>query len=123
MDTNIIVRAIMGVLGQQGADALEDAGNVLYYSPVNIWEMVIKQRAGKLGLPVEPSVIRQRLEERGCRELPVTSRHALATGALATVNKDPFDRMLVAQSVVEGLTLITTDRLLANYAAEILVVE
>jgi PIN domain nuclease of toxin-antitoxin system len=123
MDTNVIIRAIMGDLGQQGADLLEDTGNTLYYSPVSIWEMVIKQRTGKLNMPVEPGVIRQRLEERGCREAPVTSRHALATGALADINKDPFDRMLVAQSIVEGMTLITTDRLLAAYAAEVMVVE
>jgi PIN domain nuclease of toxin-antitoxin system len=74
-------------------------------------------------MPIEAGIIRERLEEKGCRELPITARHALATGALAPVNKDPFDRMLVAQAIIEGLTLITTDRLLSNYAAEALVVE
>jgi PIN domain nuclease of toxin-antitoxin system len=123
MDTNVIIRSVSGTLGKNGADLLEDTGNTLYYSSVNIWEMVIKQRAGKLNMPIEASVIRQQLEEKGCRELPVTSRHALATGVLATVNKDPFDRMLVAQAIIEGLTLITTDRLLSGYAAEVLTVD
>jgi PIN domain nuclease of toxin-antitoxin system len=123
MDTNVIIRSVSGTLEKNGADILEDTGNTLYYSPVNIWEIVIKQRVGKLNMPIEAGIVRQRLEERGCRELPVTSRHALATGALAAVNKDPFDRMLVAQAIIEGLTLITTDRLLSDYAAEILTVD
>jgi PIN domain nuclease of toxin-antitoxin system len=123
MDTNVIIRSVMGTLGKGGAELLEDTGNILYYSPVNIWEIVIKQRVGRLGMPIEAGVIRERLEANGCRELPISSRHALATGALASVNKDPFDRMLVAQAIVEGLTLITTDRLLSDYAAEVLTVD
>jgi PIN domain nuclease of toxin-antitoxin system len=123
MDTNVIIRSMSGTLEKEGADILEDTGNTLYYSSVNIWELVIKQRSGKLNMPIEASVVRQKLEEKGCRELPVTSRHALTTGALAAVNKDPFDRMLVAQAIVEGLTLITTDRLLSDYAAEVLTVD
>lgn len=123
MDTNVIIRSMAGTLGKDGADVLEDMSNTLYYSPVSIWEMVIKQRTGKLAMPTEAGVVRRQLEEKGCRELPVTSRHALATGALADVNKDPFDRMLVAQALTEGLTLMTTDRLLSGYAAEVMTVE
>jgi PIN domain nuclease of toxin-antitoxin system len=122
MDTNVIIRSVMGTLTKQGADIVDDTGNVLYYSSISIWEIVIKQRSGKLNMPVDAASIRTKLEEKGCREIPVTSRHALATGALASFNKDPFDRMLVAQSIVEGLTLITTDRLLSAYAAEVMVV-
>jgi PIN domain nuclease of toxin-antitoxin system len=123
MDTNVILRSALGTLAKSGADLLEDTGNMLYYSSVNIWEIVIKQRTGKLNMPIEAGIIRERLDEAGCHELPISSRHALATSALAPVNKDPFDRMLVAQAIIEGLTLITTDRLLSNYAAEVLTVD
>jgi PIN domain nuclease of toxin-antitoxin system len=123
MDTNVIIRSVMGSLAKQGADILDDTGNILYYSSVSIWEIVIKQHGGKLNMPVDAASIRKKLEEKGCREVTTSSRHALATGALASFNKDPFDRMLVAQSIVEGLTLITTDRLLSAYAAEVMVVD
>jgi PIN domain nuclease of toxin-antitoxin system len=123
MDTNVVIRLVSGTLSEDAADMLEDTGNMLYYSAVNIWEIVTKQQLGKLNIPVSAGIIRQHLDERGCRELAITARHALAMATLASVNKDPFDRMLVAQAVTEGLTLITTDSLLAHYTSEVMVVD
>ena len=123
MDTNVIVRSVTGTLSKQGEDLIEDTSHVLYYSSASIWELAVKHRIGKLKLPVEPKAIQRALDEKGCFELPITSRHALATGALASVNEDPFDRMLVAQSIVEGLELITTDSMLAGYAAGVMIID
>jgi PIN domain nuclease of toxin-antitoxin system len=123
MDTNVVIRLVSGTLDKNAVSILEDTGNALHYSAVNIWEIVTKQRLGKLNMPVNAGTIRHHLDEKGCRELTVTSRHALATASLTSVNKDPFDRMLVAQAVTEGLILITTDSLLANYTSEIMVVD
>jgi PIN domain nuclease of toxin-antitoxin system len=123
LDTNIIIHSAKGSLSKQALNVLDDTSHLLYFSPVSIWELVTKQQIGKLRLPADVYEIRNGLEQKGCRELLVNSRHALAIGALASVNKDPFDRMLVAQSFVEGLTLITTDSLLANYATDVMVVE
>jgi PIN domain nuclease of toxin-antitoxin system len=109
-------------VGRKALDILDDTGHQLYYSPINMWELLIKSQTGKLKLPVEVRALRRGLEEKGCRELPVTSRHALAIGALLFIHKDPFDRMLIAQAFVENMTLITTDTLLGHYATEVMVV-
>ena len=123
MDTNVIIRSITGTLSKQGEDLVEDTSHVLYYSSASIWELAVKHRIGKLRLPVEPKAIQRALDEKGCFELPITSRHALTTGALAPVNEDPFDRILVAQSIVEGLELITTDSMLAGYAVGVMIID
>ena len=123
MDTNVIIRSITGSLSKQGEDFIEDTSNALYYSSASIWELAVKHRIGKPRLPVEPRAIQRALDEKGCFELPITSRHALTMGALAPVNEDPFDRMLIAQSIVEKLELITTDSTLAGYAAGVMVID
>jgi len=69
------------------------------------------------------AAIQAQLDENGCRELPVTSRHAQATGVLATIHNDPFDRMLLAQAFVENMALITSDDLLGNYAVNVMVID
>jgi PIN domain nuclease of toxin-antitoxin system len=123
LDTNIIIHSAKGTLSKQALDVLDDTANQLYFSPASIWELVIKQGIGKLKLPSTVSEIRKGLEEKGCRELSISSRHALATGTLAFAHTDPFDRMLIAQSLVDDLMLITTDTLLSEYAADVMVVD
>jgi len=122
MDTNVIIHSVSGTLSKLGEDIVDDTSNILYYSSVSIWELAIKHRIGKLKLPVSPGAIKKALDEKGCFELPVTSRHALATSALVSLHEDPFDRMLIAQSLIEDLELVTTDDQLADYAAEVMVV-
>jgi len=123
LDTNIIIRSAKGTLSKQALGILEDTSNQLYYSPISIWEIATKLQIGKLKPPLNAKNTRDGLDDMGCRELPVTTRHALAVGALSFVHKDPFDRMLVAQAFVEDMTLITTDSLLRQYAAEVMVVD
>jgi len=68
---------------------------------------------------IDARLLRRGLLDNGYRELPVTSEHALAAGALPPIHKDPFDRMLVAQSQVEGILLLTSDPLVSAYGGSI----
>ncbi len=91
---------------------LRHPANDVLVSAVSSWELAIKQAKGKLSLP-------DRIEEIIAREafisLPVTIRHGFAAGALPPHHKDPFDRMLIAQAQLEGLTLVTRDPEIAAY--------
>ena len=120
LDTNIIIRSAKGILGKQALGIIEDTSNLLYYSPVSIWEIVIKLQTGKLKPSLDAAETRRGLEGLGCRELPVTSRHALAVNVLSLIHKDPFDRILLAQAQVEGIYLLTADETVAKYPGEII---
>ncbi|GIF72329.1 twitching motility protein PilT [Asanoa siamensis] len=84
----------------------------IYLSPVTIWEIAIKQNLGKLKGPVDPA---ERVCDMGFRDLPITSAHATLAGRLPAYHRDPFDRMLVAQAIVEGLTVVTRDPEIMRY--------
>jgi PIN domain nuclease of toxin-antitoxin system len=91
----------------------------IFLSPVTLWEITIKQKAGKLGGPPD---LAQRISGMGFRELAVTHAHAIAAGRLPVHHRDPFDRMLVAQAMVEGLTLATRDTDVQKYDVDLLIV-
>ena len=98
-------------LDQSAADAIAGAEFVAV-SAASAWEIGIKQSLGKL---TGPKDLPAELVANGFTELPVTVAHALAAGALPAHHSDPFDRMLVAQSRLEGLALVTRDDRLADY--------
>jgi PIN domain nuclease of toxin-antitoxin system len=84
----------------------------VFVSAVTVWEVAIKQQLGKITAPADlPETIR----DSELRNLPVTSDHAVTAGRLPLLHRDPFDRMLVAQAVTEGLTLVTRDKALHAY--------
>lgn len=87
----------------------------LFFSPASLWEVAIKAGLGRDDFRVEPRRFRRGLLDNGYRELPITSEHAVAVLDLPALHKDPFDRMLLAQAVVEGLVLVTADAILAGY--------
>jgi PIN domain nuclease of toxin-antitoxin system len=105
-------------LSSHAAALIEDADNRLLFSAASIWEMAIKA-ARRADFPVEPGVLRRNLIDNGYEELPVIGAHALALAGLPSLHKDPFDRMLVAQAMVEGATLLTSDAMLARYPGPI----
>ena len=82
-------------------------------STASIWEAAIKRASGKLRF--ETPVLLDTLRRGALRVLPITAEHALAAGDLPRHHEDPFDRMLVAQAIAEGLTLITRDARLRTY--------
>jgi PIN domain nuclease of toxin-antitoxin system len=98
---------------------LTDPANELYVSAASIWEVAIKTSRTNPTLRVEPLTFRRALLQNGYLELPITSEHAVATQSLPPLHKDPFDRILIAQATVEGITLLTTDRQVAKYPGPI----
>ncbi len=104
-------------LGDAAREALASAEHLVYVSAVSLWEMVIKQMAGKLVLPTE---FRLALASSGFHDLPVTAAHAFALGELPPVHQDPFDRMLIAQARAEEMVLVTHDERLAQYDVNVL---
>ena len=94
---------------------LNDPGNELLFSAASLWEITIKTGLGRDDFRVEPRVLRRALLDNGYVELPITSEHAVNVDALPPLHKDPFDRLLLAQALVEGITLLTADEQLARY--------
>ncbi len=97
---------------------LEAPRTELFFSAVSIWEVAIKNQHHSGNL-FSADTLRSRLLEVGCIELPVTSTHAVAIRNLPPIHKDPFDRLLIAQAQVEGVTLLTADRTIARYPGPI----
>ena len=107
----------------RGARALiEDPANEVHYSAASIWEIAIKSALRRKDFRVDVPALLAALPRMGFVELPVTGAHAARVVQLADIHRDPFDRLLVAQSVVEPLTLLTNDALLARYGDGIRVV-
>ena len=102
-------------------EILRDPENEIFFSAASAWEIVIKYDLGRLTLPVPPSdYIPDRLTELGHRILPIRLDHVLRVGGLPAHHKDPFDRVLLAQSQVESLPLMTGDSVFTAYEANIL---
>jgi PIN domain nuclease of toxin-antitoxin system len=94
---------------------LNNPGNELLFSAASLWEIAIKNTLGRADFRVEPRQLRRGLLDNGYVEVPVTSEHAVNVGGLPALHKDPFDRMLLAQAISEGITLVTSDSQLAKY--------
>jgi PIN domain nuclease of toxin-antitoxin system len=100
-------------------ELLDDPQNVPVFSSASLWEVAIKRGLGRSDFRVDARVLRRGLLDNGYDELPITGEHAVALDSLPLIHRDPFDRILVAQSMVEGITLLTSDPLVARYPAPI----
>ncbi len=98
---------------------LGDARHDLLFSAASLWEISIKHALGRADFRVDPRVLRRALLDNGYTELPVTSLHAVSVDSLPDLHRDPFDRLLLAQALCEGITLVTADRVLAKYEGPI----
>ncbi|MEU8070771.1 MULTISPECIES: type II toxin-antitoxin system VapC family toxin [unclassified Micromonospora] len=118
LDTHVALWAITGdaTLAVEFLDRLRHDPDV-FLSPVSLWEITIKQQAGKLSGPPD---LAERVRDMGFRELPVTHDHAITAGRLPPHHRDPFDRMLVAQAITENLTLATRDASIPLYEVDVL---
>ncbi len=94
---------------------LEDPRSELLFSAASLWEIAIKRSLGREDFRVEPRLLRRGLLDNGYTELPITSQHAVDIDSLPLLHKDPFDRLLLAQAVGEGITLVTSDAQLARF--------
>lgn len=104
-------------LSSAAQDAIDDTDNDLFVSSASILEIAIKQSIGKLRPPAR---LFERLEEFGCVSLPVNNDHAWKIATLPLIHRDPFDRVIVAQAIVERLVLVTSDRILPRYELAVL---
>lgn len=104
---------------KEARDAIRDPGNLIYYSSVNVWEIVIKSALGKLP-KIDKERMQSALEEDQIRSLPISPQHAWAVSELPLHHSDPFDRLLVAQARHESLRLVTRDPLLEPYPVKLL---
>ena len=101
---------------------LEDSANEVFYSAASLWEIVIKSSLRRNDFNVDVAVLRPALADMGFEELPVSGAHAERLASLPPLHKDPFDRMLVAQSLAEPLVLLTNDAVLGRYGKGVNVV-
>jgi PIN domain nuclease of toxin-antitoxin system len=121
LDTHVLLWAA-GSPERLSADArglIEANDNALLFSAASVWEVVIKCGLGCDDFRVNPRLLRRGLLENGYSELPIASEHAVAVGGLPPIHRDPFDRMLVAQATIEGITLLTSDATVARYPGPI----
>jgi PIN domain nuclease of toxin-antitoxin system len=106
-------------LSLTAATALRDPANDIWLSVVSVWEMAIKADLGKLVLRQPLDRIVQDQLANGVQVLPVGLSHVFGVVGLPAVHKDPFDRLLVAQSVMEGMDLVTADPIFAHYPVRV----
>jgi PIN domain nuclease of toxin-antitoxin system len=118
LDTHVILWWLTDdlALSDEVKTRLDDEPDV-YVSPASLWEVTIKQSIGKLSEPID---VAEEIRDSGFRELPITFHHAIAAGRLPLIHRDPFDRMLVAQALCEGLTLVSRDPHIRRYDVALL---
>ena len=106
-------------LSKQARTLIDNPENELLFSAASLWEVAIKRGLGREDFKVDARLLRRGLLDNGYSELPIISDHVVATESLPPIHKDPFDRVLVAQATVEGVTLLTIDSLVAQYPGPI----
>jgi PIN domain nuclease of toxin-antitoxin system len=94
---------------------LDDPDNQPIFSAASLWEIAIKKSLGRGDFIVDARALRHGLLDNGYSELAVSGEHAVAVDALPPIHKDPFDRILVVQAIVESITLLTADAIVAQY--------
>lgn len=117
LDTHVLIWWDEGRRLTAGARRAIEEADTVYVSAASAWEVAIKTGLGRLR---SSRTVDQAVSESGFAELPVTFTHADRIAALPTHHRDPFDRMLVAQAVVEKLTLVSRDPVFARYEVDLI---
>jgi PIN domain nuclease of toxin-antitoxin system len=119
LDTNAYIWAIArpSELSTAARQATEDPENQRFVSVVALWEMTVKLSVGKLSLPAN---YMDGVDHIGATLLPITVPHLRQVQSLPLHHRDPFDRMMIAQAMVDGLTIVTRDRALRAYGVPLL---
>ncbi len=121
LDTHILLWTVAESrrLSDAGRSLIGEPGHQLVFSAVSLWEIAIKTGRGRDDFRIDAGLFRRNLFDNGYTEIAVTGAHAAALTNLPPLHKDPFDRMLVAQAMIEGLTLVTADPAVAKYPGAI----
>jgi PIN domain nuclease of toxin-antitoxin system len=106
-------------LPAQARRLIDEPDNELVVSAASLWEIAIKGRLRRPNFRIDAALLRRNLLNNSYQELAVTGEHAVAVANLPLLHRDPFDRILIAQSIVEGITLLTSDPLVAQYPAPV----
>jgi PIN domain nuclease of toxin-antitoxin system len=117
LDTHLLLWAAgePAKLSPRARDVFEEPENTLMFSAASLWEIAIKSGLGRADFRADARLLRRGLLDNGYEELPIAGAHAVAVDTLPPLHKDPFDRMLLAQAQVEGITLLTSDDRVAQY--------
>lgn len=123
LDTHLLVWLGAGTredictkISKEVFDLVMDPTKPMYFSAASIWEVAIKSGEPKhVDFKMDPSVLTRQLVDNQYTELPVSAAHAAAVLRLPHHHRDPFDRILLAQAQVEGITLLTSDRTIMLY--------
>ena len=117
LDTHLLLWAAEGSerLPARAREIIDDPDNELFFSSASLWEVAIKYGRGRSDFLVDPRLLQRRLLGNRYNEIAVTGEHAVAVNDLPPLHRDPFDRILIAQSVVEGIMLLTADPVVARY--------
>ena len=121
LDTHILLWAALkkARVPAGAAKMIDDIQNEVMFSSASIWEIAIKRRLDRNSPMVDARDFRQGLLANGYRELPIDGLHSAQVQNLPNLHRDPFDRILVAQALVEGLLLLTSDRMVSRYPGPI----
>jgi PIN domain nuclease of toxin-antitoxin system len=121
LDTHVLLWAAAASqrLSLEVRELLEDGANEVFYSAANLWEIAIKATLGRKDFRVDPALLEAALPAMGLVELPITGAHAIGVARLPRLHRDPFDRLLLSQTLTERLTLLTHDRVLTRYGPHV----
>lgn len=119
LDTHILLQWLNNdrTLSHKISEIIANPDNIIFVSSVNTWEITIKKSLGKLEAPND---IEKAIEANDFQKLPITIEHSTYIANLPLYHKDPFDRLLIAQAIVEGLTLLTCDTQIPKYSVHII---
>jgi PIN domain nuclease of toxin-antitoxin system len=121
VDTSVFVHSVISQpkLNHRALKLLAASSSELYLSAVSPWEITIKSGTGKLALPERPAeFVARAVRTMAIQALDITHLHALELDALPNYHRDPFDRMLIAQARIEGMTILTDDTAFQRYDVE-----
>lgn len=121
LDTHLLLWAAgePSRLSKEARNLISDPDNELLFSAASLWEVSIKCGLGRKDFRADPRILRRGLLDNGYGEIPIHSDHVVVLDTLPAIHRDPFDRILVAQAVAEGIELVTTDSQLVQYGGHI----
>ena len=119
LDTHVLIWSLENnaTLSGDARDAIIDGKNIVFVSSVSAWEISIKKAMGKIKVPDN---LQEEVGLHRFTPLNINFEHAKLAGELPNIHKDPFDRMLIAQTIIEKLTLVTKDSFIPQYNVKVL---
>jgi len=116
IDTHLLLWAANDTLPNEAVSYFSNDDNELFFSSASIWEIVIKRGLNRHDFDINPNDLYCGLVNNGYNELTISSHHTLLVAHLPSYHKDPFDRILIAQAMAEGLTLLSADEAVSQYS-------